>query len=232
MLCREWTLLKQQGQHISAEPLRCKCWTCAECAPRRKDLLRRLGRAGNPDTFITLTVRPQAYETPGERAQALVRALRVVWRQAKRRYGYDKIPFLAVFEKTKRGEPHLHILARSKWIDQRWLSELMGSLIGAPIVDIRRVKSQAQMVNYVTKYIGKDPTVFDGCKRYWCSRDWRLVDENELKGDGSPIVTYEIFRGSMADAAVMLRTRHYLVEWREDMLAGVKYSHILRGPPP
>ncbi len=52
----------------------------------------------------------------------------------------------------------------------------------APIVDIRRVKDSATFVNYVTKYVGKDPHRFEGCKRYWSSQDYEQRDDE----DGSP----------------------------------------------
>ncbi len=81
-----------------------------------------------------------------------------------------------MFEATKRGEPHLHILCRVKWIDQRWLSQQMRGLTGAPIVDIRQVKSQSQVAHYIAKYIGKEPHRFATCKRYWCTRSYKFQD--------------------------------------------------------
>lgn len=50
----------------------------------------------------------------------------------------------------------------------------MRRLIGAPIVDIRRVHSQKQVANYIAKYVGKEPHRFETCKRYWTTRSWRL----------------------------------------------------------
>jgi hypothetical protein len=50
----------------------------------------------------------------------------------------------------------------------------MAELIGAPIVDIRRVKSTDAAANYVAKYVGKQPHHFATCKRYWSTRDFCL----------------------------------------------------------
>ena len=113
-------------------------------------------------------------------------------KRAKKKYGYKSIPYLCVFEATKRGEPHLHILARCKWMDQRWLSAQMADLIGSPIVYIRRVRSTDHAAHYVTKYIGKEPGHFDSCKRYWRTQDYELTKyvPDAIEGDWSETWTY------------------------------------------
>lgn len=82
------------------------------------------------------------------------------------------MPFLAVFEATKKGWPHLHILSRAKWLDQKWLSNRMRQLIGAPVCDVRTVKNARHLSWYLAKYIGKNPHHFEGTKRYWRSLDY------------------------------------------------------------
>lgn len=179
MFCQEWVLVKSQGRHLTAEPLKCKCWTCELCQPLRCRRLMRQGYLGRPNMFLTLTVNPSWFRDPHERAQQLARAWRLLRLRALRRYGYKDLPFLAVFEKTKSGEPHLHILLRCKWLDQKWVSAQMRQLIGAPIVDVRRVVGATKILNYITKYIGKEPHAFRGTKRYWSSRDWEMPDIRE-----------------------------------------------------
>lgn len=205
-LCREWTLVKQKGDTLTAEPLKCRCWTCEYCKPIRSRQLRKLGYLGKPDTFLTLTVNPAHFDGPDERARQLVRAWRNLRRRAMRKYGYKSIPFLAVFERTKKGEPHLHVLMRVKWLEQSWISEVMDELIGAPIVDIRRVKGARAAAAYVAKYVGKDPTTFEGAKRYWRSRDWLAVaegDDASPASDGS--AEYRVFKGSLSMFAELHR---------------------------
>ncbi len=90
-------------------------------------------------------------------------------------YGYTELPYFCVFEATLNGEPHLHILARVKWISQKWLSKAMEALISAPIVDIRRVKNKNKLAYYISKYCGKEPHRFQTCKRYWTTRDYELT---------------------------------------------------------
>ena len=197
VLCREWTLVKETGGVTTVEPLKCRCWTCDYCQPIRLRQLKGMARAGAPDTFLTLTVNPQIGLTPAERARDLAKAWRLIRKRAMRRYGYKAIPFLAVFEKTKRGEPHLHILMRVKWLDQRWVSGVMRDLIGAPIVDIRRVRSAKQAAAYVAKYVGKDPVTFPGCKRYWRSQDWELFAANENEPPKAEPADFRVWQGSV-----------------------------------
>ena len=179
MFCAEWSLVKHEGIKRTITPLYCNAWTCDVCQPRRRARLFRQAADGHPDTFITLTSNPAVGYSPDERAQALSEAWRVIVRRAKAKYGYTTIPYLCVFEATKYGEPHLHILARCAWLDQRWLSEQMDILTQAPVVDIRRIASQRQAAAYVAKYVGKDPHHFAGTKRYWMTRDYLAPIEPE-----------------------------------------------------
>lgn len=175
VLCRDWTVVKERAGVTTAEPLKCRCWSCDYCQPARINQLKGLARAGAPDTFLTLTANPKRGHSPDDRARGLARAWRLLRLRAMRHYGYRSLPFLAVFEKTKRGEPHLHILLRVRWLDQRWVSAQMRGLTSAPICDIRRVKGAKQAAAYVAKYVGKEPCPFKGTKRYWRSQDWDLT---------------------------------------------------------
>lgn len=190
MLCSEASLVKLDEGEAAAVTLKCRSWGCDLCQPERGRRLRALAHAGNPTAFITLTVNPDRFPSPEDRARRLADAWRVIVRRAKTKYRYKAIPFLAVFEATKRGEPHLHVIARVRWIDQKWLSEQMDALMGAPICDIRRVWRKNQVASYITKYVGKDPHRFGTCKRYWCTQDW---DQEDYQPDEPPLRLNGIF---------------------------------------
>lgn len=181
MFCSDSVILSKYEPGIKVDPLPCNRWSCQECYPKRKARLRSEACRGRPNAFITLTVNPQTGTSPDDRARSLVDAWRKVRRKAKKKWGNVRIPFLSVFEETKKDEPHLHILCRLKWIPQQWLSDEMRAEIGAPIVDIRRVNSRKKAAAYVTKYIGKSPTRFEGCKRYWRSLDWFVEPRKEYQ---------------------------------------------------
>lgn len=139
-----------------------------------------------------MTCNPARRASPASRARALAQAWPVIVRRACKKYGYRSIPYLCVFEATKKGEPHLHILCRVKWIDQAWLSRQMRDLTGAPIVDIRKVRSVKQAANYISKYIGKAPHRFATCKRYWCTRSYKFEDTAEPDDPGGWIDRWDI----------------------------------------
>ena len=199
MLCTDLTFVKGAAPHIYAEPIRCKRWSCDHCQPWRKRRLIAKGGSGKPDTFLTLTASPETADTPAAAAKVLVVAFRKVRREAMKRYGYKSLPFIAVFEATKKGQPHLHILLRCPWLDQAWLSDRMAHHARAPIVYIMRVTKAQDIVRYLFKYIGKAPHQFGSCKRYWASRDYDLIDNRPDDDSRVPSEQCETIRRNFND---------------------------------
>jgi len=127
---------------------------------------------GEPTRFLTLTVNPSVGRDPEERLRLLAHAWRLCVKRIRRQIGDQEIAYLAVVEETKQGEPHLHILLRSPYLPQWWLSAAMAELIQAPVVDIRRIYNRKQVIRYIAKYIAKAPAQFGSSKRYWTSQNW------------------------------------------------------------
>ncbi len=215
MLCRDWTLVKQIGSETHATPLKCRCWSCELCAPDRKRQLRALAYAGRPTTFLTLTVNPAWFADRNVRARELVHAWQLLRKRILRRPGVERLPFLAVVEATKAGEPHLHVLMRAPFIPQAWLSKQMQELIGARIVDIRRVDSVGRAAAYISKYLGKAPTKWQGCKRYWRSQDWAPKDFMIGDDNNGASISYSIFPGPLRDLLGMLLVHMFTIDRRE-----------------
>lgn len=107
--------------------------------------------------------------------------------------GERKLQYVWVMEKTAKGWPHLHILCRSRWISHDWLSAQMADLIGAPIVDIRRLNSARASVKYAAKYCGKDTAKFEWTKRYSFSRLFRRDEEYKRKRAEAKSSTWFIY---------------------------------------
>ena len=177
MLCGQASAVKRLGDQIVAVSLPCRSWQCQDCAPKRRAQLIAIACAGDPNRLITLTVSPKIGTSPNERAKLLARAWRLVVARAQRQLHIPHLDYLAVCEATKRGEPHLHILVRSGFIPQRWLSAQMREILDSPIVDIRKVSNGRLAAAYVSKYIGKDPQRFGTCKRYWQTKKWIIQDD-------------------------------------------------------
>jgi len=171
-ICREWSLVKHGEAEFHAKLLLCRSWSCEYCRPMRRSQLLAKCAAGEPTRLLTLTVNPQVGNSPEERLILLANAWRIIVKRLRRERGHGTVEYLAVVEYTKAGEPHLHILLRSKYVPQALLSEWMAELISAPIVDIRAIKSQKEVIRYVAKYVTKDVEAGAGRKRYWASGSW------------------------------------------------------------
>ena len=172
MFCSEWALVKRSHPETTIIPLRCRCWSCDICRPGRAKRLIEEAKAGRPNKHIVLTSRRRPGGNPHRAAQALSKAWRQVRREYIKEHGKGSLAFLAVFEATKQGWPHIHIVARCKWLDQDWLSKRMGKIIGSPVVWVEAIDGPAEVAKYIAKYIGKDPHRFFGVKRYWRSLDY------------------------------------------------------------
>lgn len=165
--CRAFSLVGSNGHETVIQRLNCGSWNCPSCRRHNTRKLIRRATGGRPDRLLTLTVNPAAFENPDDAAQKLKEAWRRARQEMRRQRPNAPIPMLAVWERTKRGWPHLHVLIRGYRVPRRWLSDYLGRRIASPIVDVRRLTSIRQAVNYVTKYVAKNPTKFEGCKRYW-----------------------------------------------------------------
>lgn len=177
MLCPDFVKVNRNNDRGHVARLECKRWACEHCAPKNRWKVIKKGMLGTPNAFITLTCKPDQYRTYDEAARDMKRAFVALRKALAREKGITKLPFIAVFEKTKLGWPHLHLLVRAPWIDQRWLSDTWKRLCGAFVVDIRKVQDNGRAARYVSKYLGKDPHGFEGCKRYWRSRDYNNREE-------------------------------------------------------
>jgi len=173
-ICREWSLVKHNEAEVHAKLLICRSWSCDYCRPLRRSQLLAKCAAGEPTRLLTLTVNPSLGENRDERTLMLANAWRIIVKRLRREAGQGSVEYLAVVEYTKAGEPHLHILLRSKYIPQATLSAWMAELIGAPIVDIRAIKNQKEVIRYVAKYVTKDFQAGEGRKRYWTSGSWEV----------------------------------------------------------
>jgi len=152
---------------VKAVRLRCRSWSCPVCNTRRRKRLMHEAAKGRPNKLLTITAAPGQFNTKHEAARALSLGWRRCRQQLKRHHGHLQIEAMAIFEEHKSGWPHLHILVRSNFIPQKWLSKYFGDRIGSPVVDIRKIRSSKMAINYVAKYIGKAPGRFRGTKRYW-----------------------------------------------------------------
>lgn len=172
MCTKSGVIVKLDGQHVVAFPITCNSWSCPDCSKLRRKRLIGEALKGQPNRFITLTVNPNWFDDPEDRARRLAKAWRLVVAAFRHRWPGREAEYLAVFEATKRGEPHLHIVWRGAFMPQKWLSKQMAKRMGAPIVDVRRIRDKRKVAEYCFKYISKRPVRFGTLKRYWRSKHY------------------------------------------------------------
>lgn len=170
--CGEHTAVKSEEGRRTGITLRCRAWTCPDCADTRKAGLIAQGIGGNPTKFLTLTMRRVEGEADADAAKRLSRAWRLVRLRLMRHYKLPKLPFLAIMEKHVSGWPHLHLLLRAPWLSQKLISEWMAEICDGPIVWIEHLDKSHKAVIYCAKYCGKCAEKFSTAKRYWQSRDY------------------------------------------------------------
>jgi len=172
MLCTEAIIVKTERTRSSAKLLYCRSWQCETCRPRRARELIARAIKGKATRFLTLTVNPNCNIDPETRCRYLIKAWRDMRRELCKFHGYKSIPFFAVVEAQKSGEPHLHIMCRAPFMSLAIIRYYLEQNCGAQVVDLQEVTSRRKLANYVAKYCGKDPHRFGSCKRYWTSQDW------------------------------------------------------------
>ena len=176
-ICGQHSAVKYEPSRRTAVSLRCRAWTCEECRPKRKAQLIAQAVGGQPNMLITLTSRKTDEFTIEEAAKRLSHAWRCCRYRIMRKYGIRRLPFFLVVEQHKSGWPHFHILLRSAYIDQKWLSDTMSDLVDGPNVWINRIDYAGRVAAYCAKYCGKCAAKIGTTKRYWQSRDYDLRTE-------------------------------------------------------
>lgn len=149
-----------------AVPITCRSWDCASCAKTNKRRLLRRLRYAEPNLFVTLTTSERTAASPEEAFARANRALPVLFKRWRRRFPNDRLDYFLVWERTKRGWPHIHLLLVAPGVAKRWLSRQWLELTGCYIVDIQPVRSLTHAASYLAKYLTKDPQVPAGFRRW------------------------------------------------------------------
>lgn len=168
-LCSPLTRIASTPHGRELSPVRCKRWDCPHCHQVNRQKVISIARRGAPNALLTLTVNRNHYATPEDAAEALKRGLRLLRLRLARHPRFERFEFLAVFEKHKSGYPHLHLVIQAPFIPWKLLRRMWEGITGSYQVDIRKISNAGSAAWYVAKYIGKDLSAFQGCKRWWRS---------------------------------------------------------------
>lgn len=133
--------------------IRCKRWKCAHCKRVNLRRLKHRLEDGKPTKFITLTARPGSSEDPGDMYRRIRPLIRRFIDLIRKRVG--RFEHCIICERHESGFPHWHLLARSIFISQEWLSMQWFKITGSYVVHIRAVDSTHSAIRYAVKYIAK-----------------------------------------------------------------------------
>lgn len=148
----------------------CKRWGCRWCGRRKAFGLAMRVQLAEPNRFLTLTVNPAHFSTPREAYDCTRRKISDLSKAIRLHAG--SFEYCRVLEATKKGWPHYHLLVRSGFIRQQWLSDAWAASTGAPIVDIRLVKKSDNVFKYMLKYLCKQSYIPWTNRRVCWSRDF------------------------------------------------------------
>lgn len=154
--CPNATTMWAWSNHFKAHvviALTCKRWGCRYCGTAKAKELGRKVKTAKPTKLITLTVNPARHESPRKAYESTTKQLPLLARVI--RQSHEEFEYLRVLEVTKKGWPHFHLVARCPFIKQSYISNAWATLTGAPIVDIRQIKRQQDVAQYVMKYLCK-----------------------------------------------------------------------------
>jgi hypothetical protein len=116
--------------------------------------------------FATLTTSPRTAPTPAEAFTRANNALPLLFKRWRRKFPGTRFEYFLVWERTKAGWPHAHILLSANRPSKHWLSEEWKALTGSYIVDLQTIASSEHAARYLTKYLTKDPQVPEGHRRW------------------------------------------------------------------
>ncbi|MBA7549430.1 hypothetical protein ES705_41911 [subsurface metagenome] len=143
----------KERTHAVTIPMPCKSWDCLTCGPRKRAIWIERLAAGKPEREITLTCPLGKFASPRLAAMAMKVAWRTLATKIRKQWG--PLEYALVFELTKNGTPHMHILCRGSYIAQKWISRWWNKLGIGPVVYIQSVKGEKLHAAHACKYLAK-----------------------------------------------------------------------------
>ncbi len=154
--CGKGTILgvDSTGTQVIVIPIFCKAWDCPICGPMKRNAWIHRLASGHPTHAMTLTCYLIEGADPREQCAHAKRAWARLVERIRKKFG--KLEYGLVWELTKKGSPHLHILYRGPYVPQKWLALQWQSLGVGKIVHLKRIKDSRLDVLHAVKYLGKD----------------------------------------------------------------------------
>lgn len=109
------------------------------------------------------------------------KALTKTVQECRKRFG--EFEYLCVWELTKKGTPHIHMLQRGDFVPKKELSKIWCKYTGSFIVDMRQIWNEKSIYAYLTKYmgksIGKTAEALNGMRVIQKSQNYVILPEDD-----------------------------------------------------
>jgi hypothetical protein len=155
----------------------CGKWSCPIHRPKKRRRLLKRFRHGAPTRWFTLTSNPRLYESPAQARRVMGANIPNLVKRIRRFSKRGLFEYGLVWENTKHGWPHCHVLYRGPYIRKQRLSDWWNDLTGAPIVDIGSLTDTEHAARYVSKYASKGLAEYPGQHSFQFSENFELEKE-------------------------------------------------------
>lgn len=253
--CKGHTILHSlQNKDLAAEkthrvytvvPIKCTSYFCPDCAKKKKNSLREKVKTvlkNETWRFLTLTtVKPEEYTT--EYMKRCSDAINKLFTNLRRKF--RNLKYIKIVEIGKGDNIHYHILVNC-YIDRSIIIKYWRKYTGAFIVDIRRVDTIKNIVNYITKYLSKsfgndhnnEFFFLSKLRRYSFSQscnipkynkpNWHKIDDNIYTMETLPIIiekrqkeypntTWDLLRLEPWQISILFEKRNKPFIWSENV---------------
>ncbi len=175
---------------IKVVPLSCHRWSCPTCSHKKAGIWAARAAAAHPERFFTFTGHPRPGELPAQVFQRMRKGWPDLVRSIRKKIG--TFEYVAIWELTKKGFPHLHILQRGDFLPKKWLDYQLPKFGFGPISWLKKIHNGPQAAHYVTKYLAKGfdrsgyLDIFD--RRIWASQKYFDVVPDPPKENPDDVV--------------------------------------------
>ena len=197
--CGAWALTARNDSAAVALPMRCRRWACPRCGPAMRRRLVHLTAQTGCTRMVTLTADVNAFPDAFSAARRLAWAFPKLIAAIRKRYPGETFEYLAIWERTRQGFPHLHVALTGPFIPQRWLSSLWASLAASPVVDVRHLGTPGGTGRYLAKYLAKDPDPFLQGRAFRASRGFFPEPMRPQGGRACTFGPLHVYEGTVWD---------------------------------
>jgi len=172
--------------------------------------------AAQPSTLMTLTCNPARFSNPEAAVLHMNEAFTLLVKRLRRLYPGECFEYIAIWEWTVAGWPHLHVLMRAPFIPKPIISRHWLALTGAYIVDIGDVWSFGGAAKYLAKHFTKQFYTSFKLRRFRASANFFAEGMRPSQSAPSTWGRWKVAKESMLDVLLGFTHEGLIVELHDD----------------